>query len=56
VKYEMLHHIGNNRRPGIVTEGQKKISGNNNKKALNSFCTANNCARDIALNKESATV
>jgi hypothetical protein len=40
---------------GIVTK-ELKISGNNTRKAFNSFSTENSCTRDIAHNKESATI
>jgi len=40
---------------GIVIKGLK-ISGNNIRKAVNRLSTKNTCTKDIAQNKESATV
>jgi hypothetical protein len=39
----------------VVSEGLK-MSGNNTRKAFNRFYTKNSCIRDMAHNKESATI
>jgi hypothetical protein len=40
----------------MVTEGLQKVSGHSNRKAFNRLCTRNSCTRDIAHNKESASL
>jgi hypothetical protein len=41
---------------GIVTKGQKKISGNDTRKSFNRFSTKKICTRNITHYKESVTI
>jgi hypothetical protein len=53
VEYEMPRHAIE--ASGNVTKGLK-IYGDNTRKAFNRFSITNSCTKDIAHNKESATV